>query len=275
MNDHHLFDFPTSEDIPVLSFMWQTCFGETQEDALFFLKNRFRPGETIILRNGAGMPVSMMTLIPARLNNVAGAYLYGVATHPDYRGQGLMHLLHREAIQYLASQGTRFTCLVPATHSLFSLYAELGYEVRFYRARREYYNLTPCPFIDLHIPSMVDFTAMRSEYLQRLPYRLRLLCPDYLYQELRHYGGDAVSFACPNDKTGYAAYTLSGSTLYLRECNVDFTPELGASLLAYTGCRQITVELPEPGYPIGMYRPLGKDPFPDDFTAYLSLCLDT
>lgn len=273
MDTHHRFDFPSAMDIPALSLLWQQSFQETQEDAIFFLKNRFRPGETILLRNSSGAPVSMMTLIPARLNNVAGAYVYGVATHPDYRGQGLMSQLHQEAVEYLRMQGSRFTCLVPASQSLFSLYHRLGYRTRFYRAQRSYYNLTPCPFVELHLPSVVDFTAMRAEYLQRLPYHLKLLCPDYLLQELRHYGGDAVSFQT-QDRMGYAAYTINKTLLHVRECSVPFTAELGASLLAYTGCQQLLLDLPERGFPVGMYRPIGEDPFPDDFTASISLCLD-
>ena len=274
MDDHFNFDFPLPTDFPALTHIWEHSFEETREDAHFFLKNRFRPGETLILRNANGAPVAMLTLIPARLNDVPGAYIYAVATHENYRGQGLMRTLHAEAIRYLKTQGIRFTCLAPASASLFSLYQKLGYKTRFYRSQRAFYNLTPCPFIDLHIPTVVDFTAMRAEYLQRKPYRLRLMCPDYLLQELRHYGGDAVCFPVDDDTMGYAAYTLNGSTLHVRECNVPFTPELAASLLAYTGCRQILLDLPEKDYPVGMYRPIGEDPFPEEFTASMSLCLD-
>lgn len=76
----YTFDFLTNGDLPALTDLWQQCFHETEEDALFFLQNSFRPGETLLLRH-EGRPVSMMTLIPARLQNVEGA-LYICGCHP-------------------------------------------------------------------------------------------------------------------------------------------------------------------------------------------------
>ncbi len=271
--DQVSFDFARPEDYPALSLMWQTNFRQTPEDALFFLKNRYRPGELILLRDEFERPVSMMTLIPARLNNLPGTYLYGMATRADRQGEGLMHRLHREALAYLAQQGVRYTCLAPSNGHQFALYRDLGYEIRFYRSERRFYSFTPCPFLDLYTPGEVDFTLMRSQYLQKEPYRLRLMCPDFILQELRHFGGDAVCFT-RRDETGYAAYTLEGQTLHIRELSVPFTPELGASLLAYTGCRYILLDEPRPGIPVGMYRPIAKDPFPSDFAGTMSLCLE-
>lgn len=274
MDSRYTFDFPSCNDIPALSALWRQCFHETPDDAMFFLKNRFRPGETLLLRDKE-RPVSMMTLIPARLQDTAGAYIYAVATDPQYQGRGLMRLLHQDALEYLKVQGARFTCLVPASPSLYGLYEKLGYVTRFYRSRQEYCNLTPYETMELRTPSLVEFTALRTDYLSRLPYSLRLLCPDYLYQELRHYGGGAAVFHT-NSGQGYAAYTLNGSTLLIRECSAPFTPELGAALLQYTGGGEIVLDLPGKELPVGMYRPLDpqEDPFADDFAGHLSLCLD-
>ena len=270
----YTFDFLTNGDLPALTDLWQQCFRETEEDALFFLQNSFRPGETLLLRYD-GRPVSMMTLIPARLQNTEGAYIYAVATHPEYQGRGLMRLLHDEALRCLKTQGVQFTCLVPASVSLFGLYEKLGYVPRFFRSRREYSEISPCQILDFHTPSVVELASLRADYLSRLPYSLRLLCPDYLYQELRHYGGGAVSFQT-DGATGYAAYTRNGCVLYVRECSVPFTQPLGSSLLHYTECRRIVLDLPGTDTPVGMYRPLDptRDPFPADFTGHLSLCLD-
>lgn len=270
----YTFDFLTPGDLPALSDLWQQCFQETEEDALFFLQNPFRPGETLLLRH-EGRPVSMMTLIPARLRNMEGAYIYAVATHPEYQGRGLMRLLHDEALRFLKTQGARFTCLVPASASLFGLYGKLGYVSRFYRRRQEYSRFSPCPVLEFHTPSVAELASLRADYLSRLPYGLQLLCPDYLYQELIHYGGGAVSFQT-GGTTGYAAYTRNGPVLYVRECSVSFTQPLGSSLLYYTGCSRIVLDLPGTDTPVGMYRPLDwtQDPFPADFTGHLSLCLD-
>ncbi|MBQ7063449.1 MAG: GNAT family N-acetyltransferase [Firmicutes bacterium] len=267
------FDFARPEDFPALSVLWQQSLGQTAEDALFYLKNRYRPGELIVIRDRNGAPVSMMTLIPARLNDVPGSFLYAVGTRPDRQGEGLMHSLHQQALDYLESQGMRFVCLAPGSSALFASYAEMGYVTRFYRSERKYVNFSPCPFLDLEIPSEVEFTLMRAAYLQSTNYRLRLMCPEFLLQELRHFGGDVVSYE-RGDRKNYAAYTLRGDLLHIRELSEPFSADLGATLLAYTGCRQILVDSPRKSIPVGMYRPLGKDPFPRGFTGAMTLCLD-
>lgn len=266
------FDFARPGDYRALSVLWQQCFGQTREDAQFFLKNSYRPGETLLLRDSSGSPVSVITLIPARLQTTPGSFLYAAATKPQLQRNGLMSQLYSLIQDYAASQGSRFLCVAPLNDEIAAALETKGFSYRFYRSDRLYTNLTPCSFLELRTPTAIEFTVMRAAFLQKQRMYLRLMCPDFILQELRHFGGDVVCFD-QNGQFGYAAYTLHDHTLHVRECSLPFTTELGASLLAYTGCTSILLNEPGTEIPVGMYKPLGRDPF-HSFQGTMSLCLD-
>ena len=56
------------------------------------------------------------------------AYLYAVATHPDYRGRGLCRKLMANVHDLLAQQGYNSVMLVPADEGLREMYRKMGYE---------------------------------------------------------------------------------------------------------------------------------------------------
>ncbi|MBQ5960721.1 MAG: GNAT family N-acetyltransferase [Firmicutes bacterium] len=266
------FDFARPGDYRTLSAMWQQCFGQTREDAQFFLKNSYRPGETLLLRDPSGTPVSMITLIPARLQNTPGSFLYAAATKPQLQSGGLMSRLFSMTQDYAASQGARFLCAAPSDERIAAALDKHGFTYRFYRSERFIDDLVPYSHYELWTPSAIDFTVMRAAYLQKQRTQLRLMCPDFILQELRHFGGDVVCFE-QDGRIGYAAYTLHDHTLHIRECSLPFTDELGASLLADTGCTSILLNESGTEIPVGMYKALGRDPF-HPFQGTMSLCLD-
>lgn len=266
------YDFATPQDATVIARLWKDAFGQPAEDANFFFKNRFRPGDTLVYRE-EGIAAAMLTLIPARLGVVPGAMLYSGATNSKFRNQGIFAILHDEALAYLKEQGSRFVCVVPRNEEEMQRYLILGYEPRFYRTTKYYPSMTPCPYIQFKNPDAVEFAMLRAEYYSRRTRRLRLLCPEYLLADLRHYGGEVVTFESEGKKA-YVAYTIEDQLLHIREMNVSYSPELGASLLSYTGCKEVAVDTDGRRTIVGLYKPLGEDPLPKDFLGHLSLCLD-
>ena len=68
--------------------------------------------------------VSMLFLLDCTYNGQQGAYVYAVATHPDYRKQGFM----QKCIDYSQALDYDFLCLVPAEAYLFDVYAKFGFQ---------------------------------------------------------------------------------------------------------------------------------------------------
>ena len=71
-----------------------------------------------------GKVVSMLNRIPVAVCGYIAQYIYGVATHPDYRGRGFAGKLIRGALQ---TPGYDLTALVPENPSLIEFYEQFGF----------------------------------------------------------------------------------------------------------------------------------------------------
>ena len=144
--------------------IWQTCFGDSPAYISFFLENR-RKEDRILLWLEEGRPVSMLSLLPARLvlgeGNVPVRYVYAVATLPAYEGQGLSSRLLAYANEGMGrEQGPTF--LVPASESLFGFYAKRGYRRYFYNKEITF----SCEEISL--PAGMEESPLEAEEYLRL-----------------------------------------------------------------------------------------------------------
>jgi len=103
--------------------LWLECFTEdTVEDADQFLLERFRP-EQMLSREADGRIVSMLHIIP--FGKVA--YIYAVATSPEYRRIGLAGELCREAIERCRCEGFSAVALIPSGPAVREWYAGMGF----------------------------------------------------------------------------------------------------------------------------------------------------
>lgn len=110
--------------------LWHSVFGDDYEyiDAFFAT---YRCEDVVHTLSVGGMVVSSLYALPFTLyydgKGFAAAYIYAVATAPEYRGRGYMALLMRNVERLLADNGVRFIYLLPASDSLRAYYARLGY----------------------------------------------------------------------------------------------------------------------------------------------------
>ncbi len=76
-----------------------------------------------------GEVVSMLYVVPLDMWERSVAYIYAVATLPEYRGRGIASKLLKEALQ-LVEQSKRFDCaaLIPSSTESKRLYERLGFE---------------------------------------------------------------------------------------------------------------------------------------------------
>ncbi len=106
--------------------LWQSCFGESDGFWQLFRDNGFRPEQVCEIRRD-GRLAAALYWFPISCEGQNLAYLYAVATHPDFRGRGLCRELMAKTEIMLAGKGISGVLLVPESHSLRQMYGKMGY----------------------------------------------------------------------------------------------------------------------------------------------------
>ena len=266
------------EDVPSLKALWQTCFGDTQEEIDQFFSSLFVPEQTFTLRQGSS-PAAMAVYFPLTLKLSGGtrsvAYLYAVCTDPAFRGRGLCTDLLEFAAGYLSMKGFDALALVPGSKDLSAFYEARGYAPFFYN---ETHTVRQWPELSgkLARAEAAEYAQIRSRLLEQCP---ALVYPEALLayeKELcRKTGGDLVAFTDDGGRFGCAAveYTKPGQVL-CRELIWPGDPEEAAAILRPHFPAELYVLRTPPRHrrePFGLYRPLTG---PQDGPAYLGFAFE-
>ena len=107
--------------------MWHDIFGDDVAEIDSFLV-RHTDAIPLIHREDDRV-VSMLFVVPLQMWEQRVAYIYAVATLPEYRGRGIASQLLNEALQ-LVEQSRKFDCvaLIPSSTESKRLYERLGFE---------------------------------------------------------------------------------------------------------------------------------------------------
>lgn len=110
--------------------LWQTCFHDDEAFVHLYFSRVYNPRYLHVCEQ-EGVPAAMLQALPYTLmawdTTMACAYVAGVATHPQYRGRGLMHSLIADTLGQLHDEQVPVSLLIPATPSLYGFYASSGY----------------------------------------------------------------------------------------------------------------------------------------------------
>ena len=109
--------------------LWQEAFGDSEEFIDTFLHRFHTPERMYTLWNGDQL-LSMLHLLPFRMNGTEVGYIYGVATSPTERGKGHATHLLREAIEQARNKRLGALVTIPADESLRRYYAKFGFTGR-------------------------------------------------------------------------------------------------------------------------------------------------
>lgn len=117
-----------------LQELWKCCFGDGYEVSGAFF-DAFPPETHTRVISIESRVAAMVSWMPVTVCSdsaeLPGAYIYAVATDPQYRGRGLCTALMRETEEIAFSQGAEFAALWPASASLFGFYGAMGYAPAF------------------------------------------------------------------------------------------------------------------------------------------------
>ncbi len=118
-------------DLEALRLGWKLGFGDDDEFVDYFF-TRYDSEETcIVRRNHAGVIVSQMhyfIFYDCECQSQA-AYIYGVTTLSEYRGQGLAADMIREAVATLRDRGVAYAVLIAQEPALREWYKSLGFRL--------------------------------------------------------------------------------------------------------------------------------------------------
>ena len=119
-------DYPTQAQIPALKNLWTLAFGDGEEFLTPFFETAWASDRCRCVE-AEGQTVAALYWFESFCGNQRLAYVYAVATHPDWRGRGLCAALMEDTAEVLKSQGYDGILLCPASEGLFRMYGKMGY----------------------------------------------------------------------------------------------------------------------------------------------------
>lgn len=126
--------FAKDKYIPAIKALWKSAFGDTDESCNYYFENLHKHENMLVYVDGDDA-VAMLTMLPLKIScgkqKYSARYVFAVATHENYRSQGISSRLIEYAHDYMRKSGINFSVLVPASESLFDFYANRGYERMF------------------------------------------------------------------------------------------------------------------------------------------------
>lgn len=274
--------FPS--DVPELKKLWQLCFGDDPDYIDRFFEDLYLPEHMAVCADGAA-PVSMVAFLPCTLRTPGGdapwAYLYAMATHPQYQGRGLGQNLLRFAWDYARrSQGWDGLALVPADQGLFCFYAKTDYQTAFAYQPLSWDGAASPQINTVRPISPEEYRQLREHLLREithLDHSLPFL--SHLEREVKLTGGGLFCMELSGGEPGCAVLEQINPGHWCAKellAPASLQREALAALAAHLDCGTLTARAPvlqaDQARPFGMA--CRSHSAPAFHNAYLGLALD-
>lgn len=244
---------PLPNQFPGLQALWKLAFGDEDAFIRCFFENGFSPERCRCIQKGSEV-IAALYWFDCSCHGQRIAYLYGVATHPDHRGQGLCRMLMEDTHRHLTALGYHSILLVPQKPDLRQMYHRLGY--RDATCIHEFF-CTDAPYpAPMHIIDCSEYAQLRRD---RLP-------EGSVIQE----GSNLLflsSYAkCYKGMDFIMAATREGERLIAMEYLGN--PESAPGILCSLGLSQGTFRTPGDRIPFAMFLPLREDAAVPSYFAF-------
>lgn len=245
-------------DLPALTKLWQTCFGDSVAAISEFWKV-FDHIEVFIARENT--PVAMLCALPVTFFDECGeghraSYFYAICTEKAHRGKGISRRLMEFAEANVKSE---FVFLTPASEELFGFYRKSGYETACYHHS---YQIAAAGKAKIQPIDAAGYQNLRQMQL---------------YADFVSYGDRLIALQSglyrieTKDTICCAAAEKHGDELLIKELLPD-APEAAAALAAHLGAKSAVVRTEGGKTPFAMAKSLCDLPCPE--RAYLGLAFD-
>ena len=236
--------------------LWKLAFGDSDTMTDNFFSTAYAPDRCRFLQEGNTV-VAALYWLDGELDGWKYAYIYGVATHPEYRGKGLcrklMTLTHRD----LQNLGYAGVLLMPADAGLRTMYAGFGYREC---TRISEFSCTAAEqAVAVRRVSLPEYARLRRERLPRGGLIQEGENLEYLSTYACFYAGEDFVRAAVHEEDNLFVPELLGD------------PACGPGILKAMGYGSGTFRTPGEDMAFAMYLPLQEAaPMP----SYLGLAFD-
>ena len=239
-----------------LKQLWFLAFPEDAELADHFFSTAYCADRCRFFYNGEKITAALYWL-DMEYAGYRYAYIYGVGTHPEYRGQGLCRLLMEKTHRDLKAAGYAGSLLKPAQEGLRRMYRKMGY--RDCTDVEEFSCRAGTEPTEVRAVSVSEYAALRRTYLPQGGLIQENENLTYLTTYAGVYAGEDFLLAAVHGEEKLFGAELLG--------NRNRAPEI----LKAMGYGEGVFRIPGKEIPFAMYRPIAENaPVP----TYLGLAFD-
>ena len=116
-----------NDEMQDIIHVWKKCFGEDDPSVYTFL-SRYYFNHCTLMEKVDGRVVSTVFMIPCQTRFGLAAYLYGIATLPEYQHQGISSKLIQRMLEQCKRNEAVFSFLIPEGEGLKDYYSKFGYQ---------------------------------------------------------------------------------------------------------------------------------------------------
>lgn len=233
-------EYPAPGAQPKLTKLWKLAFGDSEETIEQFFVTAYDPQRCRCIPAGEEIAAALYWL-DCECRGQKLAYIYAVATHPDYRGRGLCRALMEDTHRILADRGYAGAVLMPAGETLRQMYGKMGY--RDFGGLEEFY-CTVGETVPVRRIRKAEYAALRRIFLPEGGVIQEGPSLDYLETYAYLYTGADFLLAAVPEGDGLIGIELLGNR------------EAAPGILAALGCAWGKFRAPGADIPFGMFRAL-------------------
>ena len=237
-------DYPAPSQIPALRQLWQLVFGDSDTFLDSFFRTAFSCDRCRCVLDAERI-AAVLYWFDCAVEDRKFAYVYAVATHPDYRNRGLCRALMADTHALMADRGYAGVVLVPQEEGLRAMYAKLGY-----RDAGGLNAMTCCAAkapVSLRAIGAGEFASLRRQLLPAGSVVQEGENLAFLAEQLQFYAGDGFLLAAYGENR-----VLHGMEL-LGDCSA--APGIVSALHCHSG----SFRSPGDNVPFAMFHPLAEN----------------
>ena len=248
-------DYPAAGQEPQLRTLWRLSFGDSEEFIAGFFADAYSPRRCRCAAENGNVAAALYWF-DTEFRGQKFAYLYAVATHPDFRNRGLCRALMADTVACLTDRGYDGALLMPQDVGLREMYARMGFRDC---CTVSEFTCDAGKAATVRPVSVTEYARLRREYLPPEGVIQEGANLTYLKSYAAFYAGDDFLLAAAPDGDSLTGMELLGNA------------EAAPGILGTLGFSHGRFRTPGMALPGAMFRPLRADV---DAPGYFGLVFD-
>ena len=233
--------------------LWKGVFGDHDGFWELFLRTAFLPDHCRCLHR-EGRLAAALYWFDVSCRGQKLAYLYAVATHPDFRHQGLCHALMADTEARLAEMGYAGALLVPENPALVSFYGDMGYKSA--TSVTEFVCRMGAEAASLRAVGPSEYARLRRKFLPEGGVIQEGKSLRFLAEQAEFFAGEDVLLAAYREEETLHCLELLGGR------------ERAPEVLKALGCEKGCFRAPGAEKPFAMFKSLQKNVIPPEYFGF-------